>query len=294
MTIRFNEAETRRQSDANFGQNETQQTKQRLTIMLSNVNTLKGYKLDGFDGEIGKVEGFYFDDQHWTIRYLVAETGIWLTGRQVLISPYALFAVVKEKQHITVRLSKKQIEESPSLDSDKPVSRQFEEAYYGHYGWPTYWDGPYVWGTTPYLERKRDKWIKTIQMEKGWDPHLRSTEIVSGYHIQALDGEIGHVEDFILDDVTWAIRYLVVGTRNWWPGKKVLISPHWIERVSWAESKVVVNLNRETIKQSPEYTAESLVTQDYETGLHRHYDRRGYWVVEREAGVATGELALMG
>ena len=121
---------------------------------------------------------------------------------------------------------------------------------------------------------------KSTQGEKAWDPHLRSTHDVSGYHIQAADGEIGHVEDFIIDDETWAIRYLIVDTRNWWPGKKVLVSPQWIERVSWSESKVFVNLSRETIKQSPEYTEESLLTRDYETGLHRHYNRQGYWVDE--------------
>jgi hypothetical protein len=116
--------------------------------------------------------------------------------------------------------------------------------------------------------------------KKAWDPHLRSTHDVSGHHIQATDGEIGHVEDFFVDDDTWAIRYLIVDTRNWWPGKKVLISPRWIERVSWRESKVFVNLTREAIKQSPEYPEESLLTRDYETRLHRHYNRQGYWVDE--------------
>ena len=89
-----------------------------------------------------------------------------------------------------------------------------------------------------------------------------------------MDGEIGHVEDFIIDDETWAIRYLIVDTHNWWPGKKVLVSPQWIERVSWGERKVFVNLSREAIKQSPEYTDESLLTRDYEIGLHRHYNRQ--------------------
>ena len=121
---------------------------------------------------------------------------------------------------------------------------------------------------------------RSTQGEKAWDPHLRSTHDVSGHHIQATDGEIGHVEDFIIDDETWAIRYLIIDTRNWWPGKKVLVSPRWIERVSWSELKVFVNLPRETIKQSPEYTEESLLTRDYETRLHRHYNRQGYWVDE--------------
>ena len=249
-------------------------------IMLFKTKTLKRYKLDSLDGEFGKVQEFYFDDHHWTIRYLVANTGNWLTGRQVLISPYALVAAIKAEEHIAVNLTKKQIEESPSLSSDKPVSRQFEQDYNGYYGWPMYWGGPLMWGAYPYLVRDPNQWSTPNEPEKSWDPHLRSTDSVTGEHIHATDGEIGHVEDFIIDDETWAIRYLVVDTRNWWPGKKVLVSPQWIERVSWSESKVFVNLSREAIKQSPEYTVESLLTRDYEAGLYQHYQREDYWSEE--------------
>ncbi|MBP2667359.1 MAG: PRC-barrel domain protein [Firmicutes bacterium] len=115
---------------------------------------------------------------------------------------------------------------------------------------------------------------------KPWNPSLRSTSEVSGYNIQASDGELGHVDDFIIDDATWEIRYLVIDTVNWWPVKKVLISPRWIERVSWDQKKVVINLSREAIKQTPEYTEESLMTRDYEIELHRHYNRQGYWADE--------------
>ena len=246
--------------------------------MLIKAKKLQGYKLEALDGEIGKVEEFYFDDRFWTIRYLVAETGSWLADRQVLISPYALVAVNKEEKNIAINLTKMQIEESPSLDSDKPVSHQFEEDYYGHFGYPTYWGGPYGWGYYPYPERDPELWRPSAVDKKDWDRHLRSTYGVSGHHIQTLDGELGHVDDFIIDDETWAIRYLVVDTQNWWPGKKVLISPDWIERVSWGQRKVFVNLFRETIKLCPEYTEETLLTRDYEIGLHGHYNRQGYWV----------------
>ncbi|MFH0780685.1 MAG: PRC-barrel domain-containing protein [Pseudomonadota bacterium] len=218
---------------------------------------------------------------HWAIRYLVADTGTWLSGRQVLLSPYALVAVNKEERHIEINLSKKQIEDSPSLNSDKPVSRQFEESFYGYYGLPMYWGGPYMWGAFPAIERDREKWRLSIQSKnKNRDPHLRSTNDVSGYHVQAADGDIGHVEDFVIDDETWAIRYLIIDTRNWWPGKKILVSPQWIERMSWSELKVFVNLPREIIRQSPEYTEESLLTREYESGLHLHYNFQGYWVDE--------------
>ena len=263
--------------DADIEQKQNERIK---ALMLSKAATLKGYKLDSLDGEFGEVEEFYFDDHYWTIRYLVANTGNWLSGRQVLISPYALVAAIKEEKHIAVNLTKPQIEGSPTLDSDKPVSRQFEEAYYGYHNWPMYWVGPYMWGSYSHLLRESEEWNKPAKGEKNWDPHLRSTDHVGGYEIQAVDGEIGHVEDFIIDDETWTIRYLVVATRNWWPGKKVLISPQWIERVSWSESKVFINLSREAIKQSPEYTEEFLLTRDYEAGLYKHYQREGYWSEE--------------
>jgi hypothetical protein len=99
----------------------------------------------------------------------------------VLISPYALVTVNNEKQNIEINLTKKQIEESPSLGSDKPVSRQFEEDYYGYYGWPMYSTGPYIWGFSPYIVRDPEKWEEYTHGEKAWDPNLRSTHEVSGY-----------------------------------------------------------------------------------------------------------------
>ena len=197
-----------------------------------------------------------------------------------MISPYALKSVIESEKDISVNLSKKQIEKSPSIDSHKPVSRQFEDEYYDYYGWPDYWSGPSVWGDKPFIDRDRNK---SGQFTKGGSAsasHLGSTHAVTGYHMQAADGEIGHVEDFIIDDENWTILYLVVATQNWWPGKKVLISPLWIDRVSWEESKLFTNLSRQTIKDSPEYTAESLITRDYEIGMHLHYGRKGYWIDE--------------
>jgi hypothetical protein len=253
------------------------------TPMLERARTLNGYKLRSLDGDIGSVKDFYFDDQYWTIRYLVADTGTWLTERQVLISPYALKDVISERHEIGVELTKKQIEASPSLDSDKPVSRQFEDSYFGFFGWPTYWSGPYQWGAYPDIARDRELWKAATPHAKAWNPHLRSTTQVSGHHIQASDGEIGHVVDFLVDGETWAIRYLIVDTRNWWPGMRILLAPEWIERVSWEESRVYVDLSREEIKQSPPYPAESPLTRDYETELHGHYRRPGYWVDDAAA-----------
>jgi sporulation protein YlmC with PRC-barrel domain len=163
------------------------------------------------------------------------------------------------------------------LASDKPVSQQFEQSYYMYYGWPLYWEGPNMWGNYPNIVRDGEKLKKSTKKEKAWNPNLRSIQAVSGYNIQATDGEIGHVEDFVIDDETWAIRYLIIDTKNWWPGNKVLISPRWAERVSWDENKVFVNLTREKIKQSPEFTDESLLSRNYENALHKHYKLPGYW-----------------
>jgi len=251
--------------------------------MLYRTKTLHGYKLNSLDGELGDVIEFYFDDKHWTIRYLVVDTGNWLTDRQVLISPYAFVNVNKRNKNISINLTKQQIENSPPLDSKKPVSRQFENSYYSYYGWPMYYSGSNVWGLSPYIDRNNEKFLESTEEQELWDPNLRSTKDVIDHHIQAKDGEIGHVEDFVIDDETWAIRYMIVNVHNWLPGKKVLISTHWIDDINWNELKVVINLSREAIKNSPACTDEVFLTRDYETKLHDHYNLQGYWVDEVES-----------
>ncbi len=252
---------------------------ERMIIMLINAKILKGYKLHCTDGEIGKVNEFYFDDLHWKVRYLLAETGNWLTGRKVLISPESLVDVRKNTLQLAVKLTKKQIEDSPSLDTDKPVSRQFEEALYEHYNWPIYWETPYSAESQPYiLSNNIDYNLEvTNQDGKPLDPHLRSTKSVSGYRVHALDSEIGLVNDFIIDDMEWSIRYLVIDIHGKKQREKVLISPKWIDRISWEDSQVFVNLLSDQIKSSPRFTDEAALTRDYENGLHRHYNRSGYW-----------------
>jgi uncharacterized protein YrrD len=245
--------------------------------MLDKAKILKGFKLHAKDGEIGSVEEFYFDDKHWTVRYLVVDTGNWLMGREVLISPYAVTSVDRDLKTISVNLTKKQIEDSPLIESHKPVSRQFEDSYYAYYGWPSYWDGPYAWGSYSYASEARDHWDRVRRNEENGDRNLRSTKDVTGHHIQASDGEIGHIEDFIIDDDSWTIRYLVVDTQNWWPGKTVLISPLWIESISWIEAKVFILMSKEDVRKSPEYNETALLERGYEELLHRHYNRDGYW-----------------
>ena len=252
--------------------------------MLSESKNLKGYLLENADGQIGKVKEFYFDDQYWAVRYLVADTGNWLTGRQVLISPYALEEVNSDANFIWVDLTRKQIENSPSLSSDKPVSRQFEKSYFDFYHYPLYWSGSYLWGYSPFLDRNKKNCRQSAKNKRTWDPHLRSTRDVIGHHVEASDGMIGHISDFIIDDSSWAIRYLVVDTRKWWGGCKVLVSPQWVSRVSWPESKVYIDLTREKIRQSPKFQGKMPLKRDYESKLHKHYGREVYWVGEQAAG----------
>jgi hypothetical protein len=248
--------------------------------MQNSIKDLKGSAIVATDGDMGTLDDFYFDDKSWTIRYLVADTGNWLLGRKVLLSPIAVGKADFSGGRIHVTLTKKQVENSPSIDTDKPVSRQHEAYYHDYYGYPYYWTGPYLWGpmSCPQIPVLDEKGIeeRRLEREEAGDLHLRSAANVTGYHIEARDGEIGHVEDFIIDDETWEIRYMVVDTRNWLPGKKVLIAPRWIDRVSWEDSKVYVSLTREAIKNVPEYHPDAL-NREYEEKLHDHYDRPKYW-----------------
>ena len=254
--------------------------------MLRNAADMKGLTIHATDGEIGMVEQFYFDDENWTIRYLVVDTGGWLSGlggRLVLISPYSLGSTDWHARLLNVRLTKKQVADSPEIDTHKPVSRQHEAEFSGYYGYPFYWSGPYLWGAeysplgTATIEIAAME-ETAAQHKKDWeDSHLRSTSEVKGYSIEARDGEIGHVAGFVVDDETWAIRYLEVATQNWWPGKKVLVPPAWIKSVSWPESKVSVDLERETIQNSPEFSESAPITRQYENQLHLHYGRAPYW-----------------
>ena len=254
--------------------------------MLMNTSLLKGLVIRATDGEIGTVDRFYFDGDTWAIRYLIVETGGWLGGRPVLISPISVLHTDWKAKRLDVALTKKQVENCPGVDTHQPVSRRHEAAYLDYYGYSYYWGGPYVWGPTFYPAglaiptlASTESMADRIQTESE-DSHLRSSEAVTGYRVGASDGEIGHVDGFVMDDEAWAIRYVEVATRNWWPGKKVLVSPEWIERVSWTDSKVYAGLSREAIKCAPEYVEALPVNREYENRLHSHYGRPPYWLHE--------------
>ena len=227
--------------------------------MLRAVSDLTGYSIGATDGAIGEVEGLYFDDQRWTVRYLVVDTSGWLAGRRVLVSPWAIRGVDAANKSIAVALTRTQVENSPSVETQQPVDRRYEMEYSRYYGYPYYWTGPYLWGAEAYplpLAGPASSPPRRTRRARGRSPSAQH-RAVTGYYIQATDGDIGHVEDFLVEDRSWTIRYVVVDTRNWWPGKKVLVSPDWITRVDWYDSKVHVDLARDTIKNSPEYDPRS-------------------------------------
>ena len=228
--------------------------------MLRSIKQLYGDPLRALDGEIGHIKDFYFDDQGWAIRYVVVDTGTWLSGRWVLISPHVFKNFDLDGVCRGVNLTRKKIENSPTFDSKKPVSRKYEDDYYRYYGWPNYWQGRALWGIGSFpiaalpLEEQPDESRShaTVSDERS-DAHLRSTQALNGYHIQASDGEIGHVIDFIVDHATWAICHLVVETGHWFSGKEITISPQHIERISYEDSKVFVSVTKKAIENAPEY-----------------------------------------
>ena len=251
--------------------------------MMRNVKDLRGYAIRATDGVIGTVDDFYFDDEDWDIRYLVVDTGKWLSGRTVLISPIAIGSPDWMVQELPVSLTKSQVKRSPDIDTRKPVSRQHEAEYAQYYGYPYYWGGAGFWGMGAYpgsltTEGRIEEELKTHRTHATSTPnacHLRSSNAVIGHHIEATDGEIGHLEDLLVDDYTWAIRYLIVNTSNWWGGQRVLIGPHSIKDVSWSEAKVSVDLTRQAVKDAPAYASAAQVDRQSEPALSGHYGRPG-------------------
>ncbi|HTV57984.1 MAG TPA: PRC-barrel domain-containing protein [Verrucomicrobiae bacterium] len=249
-------------------------------MRLRRTKDLFDYTIAAIDTDIGRVHDFYFDDQKWTIRYIVVETGEILAGRKVLISPTALQDRAWSPLHIWAKLTWQQVESSPSVDLHKPISRQREIEQHDHYGWPYYWPGAGLWGSRTHpaaLAKDARKKKNAPQKNSSADAHLRSTREVAGYHVSAIGGEVGHVEDFLFDDKTWEIRYAIVDTKNWWGGKRVLIHPQWIKRVSWKNRMIYVNLSRELVGKSPAWDARQPLSRSYEIQLHKHYGSAPYW-----------------
>ena len=245
--------------------------------MEQSIYNLIGFAIHGTDGEIGEVKEFYFDDETWTIRYLVVETGTWLNERRVLIAPVSLLKPDWAKRIFPLNLTKEQIKHSPPIDIDKPVSRQQELDLYNHYPWGNYWGAGFYGGG---MEPPASIWNEVLKREDdakkkeiAGDRHLRSTKEVGDYDIEAEDGKFGKVVDFLVDDVTWKIDFIIVDTGNWLHGKEVLISPKWIKEINWLNSKVIMSASKDRIRNSPEYNGKEPASALYKEHLYNHYDR---------------------
>jgi hypothetical protein len=267
--------------------------------MLRSMKELEGYTIRATDGDIGQLNDIYFEDDRWVVRYLVVETGSWLSSRKVLISPIAIGRPNWTDRVLHVSITRDQVKNSPDIDTDKPVSRQQEMRLHGYYGYPYYWGGSGLWGLGSYPgmmlstggysgvdggyvaeQAGQDRMPRELALHQHEDLHLRSGNAVIKYHIEAGDGGIGHVDGLLLDEDTWAVRYLIVDTSNWWLGHQVLIAPQWIQSVSWAERRVSVNLTRQAVKDAPPYDSGAALDRIEELDLYRHHQRPGYWADE--------------
>jgi len=253
--------------------------------MLLVASALKGYDIEATDGAIGTVSDFLFDDTSWILRWLVVDNSTWLTERRLLLHPSSIGRAAYERRALTVALTKAQIEGSPDIRHDQPVSRQMELSLYDYYGESPLWQGGYFGGgaiasplSPPPIYRQtplRSPDSEVMDRDER-DPHLRSVDAVTGYHVQAKDGTIGHVENFMIDDGRWDVRYLIVDTKNFWPGKRVLLSPHAVTEVDWPGHEIWLNLSRETVRTSPEWDPADVIDAQFQTRLHSHYNWPAY------------------
>lgn len=253
--------------------------------MLCNLETLTGYTLQATDGEIGRCKDFLFDDNSWAIRWMVADTHKWLPlGRKVLISPVSLGAHFSENKTIPVNLNRQTIEDSPHLDEHSPVSRTQERKLFEHFGYGYYWAGAGIWGAYPYPSPLMEPRVEldnddgTAAADDSEDSHLRSFNEVKGYTVHAADGDIGHVDDIVIDRDDWKITFIIVDTHNWLPGgRKVVIASDFLGDVSWSEQHVMVNLNVAQIENSPLYVPDRLNDVDYQNILYEYYRFQRNW-----------------
>ena len=223
--------------------------------MRQNLQALRGYKLSATDGDVGHVQDFYFDDETWAVRFVLGEPGVWLGKRQLLLAPHAFGRLDRENKILALNLTRKQIENSPPVESHQPVSRQHEIASDRYYGWPGSWDGGALRALGCYpivLPRSKVEREKIRQDHDRDDIHLRSTNTIKGYEIHATDGLLGSVCGFMVDDTSWIIGEVVVESGHWYSGKEILIPTGEVERISYADAQVYVKVTRAAIQHTAE------------------------------------------
>jgi hypothetical protein len=228
--------------------------------MLRQMEALKSYEIVGSDGELGKLDDFFFDDVEWTVRELLMHTGNWYEGMSVLILPHSVTSIDDRERKIRVSLSRQQIEDAPvaPLDADGLLSRHYEAMIYDFYLMPYYWLGPYVWGpatlptVTPNAEMTRGA-EELARLRESQQSHLRRFNIVNGFSIRCVDGAMGDVEDMIFDASSWTIQYLVVDTRKYLLGKNVLVPPSAIKELNWFEATIYLDMTKADLEALPNF-----------------------------------------
>ena len=202
--------------------------------MLLNLKSLFGVSILAKDGNIGHLHDVLFHDQSWVVRYFVVETGNQFSGRRVLLSPFSFLKPEWEKRILPVDLTIEEVRQSPDVDTDLPVYRQQEIAMTRHYGWPAYWT----------MEASR---LAGEKSESEGDPNLRSANEILTYKVKTSDGDLGSMDDLVVEDANWFIRFLVLSAGGWFEGQKLLVATRWVGSVSWANKEVIVPHSRDSI-----------------------------------------------
>lgn len=244
-------------------------------LKLRNIGSLGDYEVGSVDGPTGTIREFLFDDEIWAVRFIVLDAGDWLPGRKILISPLSIDEPEWDGRRLPVPLTRAQLMRGPTLGVDDPVSRLHQIDLYAYYGWPPYWIEEEYYEIPPHPSNIMSGLSQ--EQEKARDPHLFSTHDTIEYRIEALDGDIGYVTDFIFDEDDWVIYYFVVDITENEHSRSVLISTEWIQRIVLDEERVYVELDRETVRSSPEYDPAVPITREYELELYDHYGRPRYW-----------------
>jgi uncharacterized protein YrrD len=255
--------------------------------MFTQLKNLEGLHLAAEDGEIGHVTDLYFDDATWVVRYLVVATGSWLFGKRVLISPNGVEKIDWGKKHICVALSREQVRNSPDIDTDRPISRKQEAEYHLYYNFPPYWGGAALWGRyeepgeiADGVDRENAEIDRSQSSDRG--SNLRSAKEVRGYRVIATNGEAGHIDTFLMNPDSWAIRYLVINTGNWLSRNEVLCTPKLIDSIEWADAVVKVNTSRELMESAPHYSPGGALARTEEIQLFEHFTIHPYWEEEHD------------
>lgn len=257
---------------------------------MKNLSDVESYKVVASDGDVGSVVGFLLDDERWTVRYLVVETGGFVGGRRLLVSPIGFRKRPNPHGRFHLGMTIDKVQKSPSIDLTQPISRKQEREFNDYNRYPPYWGLKGLWGAGahPSALVMRQGSSETLgDTNAAMECRLRSDKDLRGLEVQGRDGEIGRISDFIIDAETWEVRYWVVATGSWWPEHRVLIAPQWATLTSATEQSLHVDISRESFMTGPAWNPAVPIGREYETRLYGHYARPVYWDTENDPVLAS-------